>query len=228
MAPIVGVVGGMGPEGTVFYYRKLTAAFAALPPEARPGIVVDHVWLDRFAALLRAGTEDEIGALFAGSLGRLERAGAAVALIAAVTPHRFLPMLRRLSPLPIVDLVAAARDDVRAAGHRTVGLLGTRYTLTEPFFRGGLEEAGVTVVVPDGDGIERLDALIYGPLAAGEKTPAMRAEIAGIVVRMAARARLDALVVGCTDLMDVLETTLPLVDPIDGHVRAAVRALQGR
>lgn len=226
MQPIVGIVGGTGPEGTVHYYRKLTQRLAALPAERRPGIVVDHVWVDRFSGLLRAGAEQDAAALLHASLVRLQRAGAGLALFAAVTPHRFLETLRPRSPLPIVDLVSATCEDVRAAGHRVVGLIGTRLTVTEPFFRRALEAAGVEVVIPDEAGIAALDAMIFGPLARGETTPEMRAGIAALVGRMAARARLDALVVACTDLMDLMGDEVPLLDPIDSHLRLALRMLE--
>jgi aspartate racemase len=221
MARTIGVVGGLGPEGTVHYYRKLAKRLASIPVEGRPGIVIDHLWMERFAALLRGGATRDIAAMLGASLDRLHRAGAELALVAAVTPHKFLDELRERSTLPIVDLVEATRDDVASAGYRIVGLLGTRATLTEPFFRGGLERAGIEVVVPDAAGIAYLDDLIFGPLASGSKTPEMANDVAAIVNELRARARCDALVVACTDLMDLVSTTLPIVDAVECHVRAA-------
>jgi aspartate racemase len=222
MAACIGIVGGLGPEGTALYYRKLLSEIAAAAGAERPDLVIDHVWIDRFVALLRAGDEAAIASLFARSLGRLHRAGADRALIAAVTPHRFLDAIRKRSPLPLVDLVDATTAVVASAGFASVGLLGTRTTMTDPFFRERLQRAGVRVVVPDEAGIAWLDALIFGPLAAGEKNPAMRAELAGIVARMTAAAPVQGLVLACTDLGDLIDTALPTVDVIDCHVRAAL------
>lgn len=228
MPSTIGIVGGLGPEGTVHYYRKLVALLSAPPPEERARLVVDHVWIERFAALLRAGAEEEIARLLGGSLERLHRAGADVALVAAVTPHKFLPLLRERSPLPIVDLVEATRRELVSARLRTVALLGTRATVTDPFFRRPLEEAGIRVVVPDGDAVAWLDAFIFGPLAAGEKTDAAKARVAAIVGDLAAGAPLDAVVVACTDLMELVPRVAPLVDPIDCHLRLALDALRDR
>jgi aspartate racemase len=223
MGRTIGIVGGMGPEGTVHYYRKLAGRMAAIPlDEGRPGISIDHVWMDRFAALLRSGAEGEIATLLADSVQRLNRAGADLALIAAVTPHKFLASVQRASPIPVVDLVEATEREVAAAGYRTVALLGTRITLTEPFFKGGLERAGIRVAVPAEDGISYLNDLIFGPLASGTKTDAMRRDVREIVRKMASAEPLDAIVVGCTDLMDLLDPGLPLVDPIDCHVGRAM------
>lgn len=227
MPGTIGIVGGLGPEGTVHYYRKLTRQLSSIPLEVgRPGVVVDHVWMERFAALLRAGARDDIVSLLSESVGRLHGAGADLAMIAAVTPHKFLAGIREASPIPLVDIVEATRDEIVSAGHRTVGLLGTRATLTEAFFRGGLEAAGIGVVVPDAKGIAYLDDLIFGPLASGSKTEAMTAEVREIVSEMASRARLDALVVACTDLMDLVTPAIPVVDPIDCHVRLAIAAVR--
>jgi aspartate racemase len=225
MSTCIGVVGGLGPEGTVYYYRKLASALAQVPAAERPGIVVDHVWIDRFVALLRAGDEEGIASLFASSLERLRAAGARAAMIAAVTPHKFIDAIRRRSPLPLVDLVEATTEDVVRAGLRSVGLLGTRTTLTSPFFVDRLRRAGVRVVVPDEAGIAWLDELIFGPLAVGRPTPAMKDELSGVVARMTREAPVDALVVACTDLFELMDPAARLVDPIDCHVRAALAAI---
>lgn len=222
MRATLGIVGGLGPEGTVQYYRKLSARLGALPiPHRRPGILVDHVWIDRFAALHRVGAEAAVVALLGDSIRRLFRGGADVALVAAVTPHRFLPALRRISPVPIVDLVEATRDGILAAGHRRVGLLGTRATLTEPFLKGSLEAAGIEVVVPPARDVAWLDDLIFGPLAAGERPPDVDRELRRILRALGA-ARVDAVVVACTDLMPFLPPEVPLVDAVDCHVALAL------
>jgi aspartate racemase len=229
MPSILGVVGGLGPEGTVHYYRKLVHHFSrTLPVEARPGILIDQVWMDAFVPLLRAEAEAEIQTLFAASLRRLHQAGAEVALVASVTPHLFLGPVRKASPVEVVDIVQATEMELVASGYRCVGLLGTRLTLTHPFFKGGLEAAGIRVVVPDESGVAFLDALIFGPLAAGQKTPEMRRGMRELIQRLEAQAKLDALVVACTDLMDLLEPRTQLVDPIDSHIRLAARMLAGR
>lgn len=225
MRSTIGVVGGLGPEGTVHYYRKLAARLGAIPfDEGRPGLVIDHVWIDRFASLLRAGAEAEVLALLGNSIRRLHRAGADLALIAAVTPHKFLEPLRRSVPIPLVDLVEATHREVSRARYTRVGLLGTRATLTEPFFKGGLERAGIAVTVPAADEIGYLDELIFGALASGPPTDAMKREIGEIVRRMSAATKLDAIVVACTDLMDLMDTALPLVDPVECHVQLVVES----
>jgi aspartate racemase len=219
----LGVVGGLGPEGTVHYYRRIAARLGALPlDEHRPGLVVDHVWSDRFVALHRVGADAAVIALLADSLARLHRAGADVALVAAVAPHRFLPSLRRSSPLPIIDLVEATLNELVRAHHTRVALLGTRATLTENFFRRRLEQAGIQVSIPAPAEIDWLDDLIAGPLAAGQRTPATRRELQAILRRLEARGKLDAVVVACADLLELLDPALPLVDPVECHVALAV------
>jgi aspartate racemase len=180
--------------------------------------------MDGFASLLRAGAEEPILALLGDSLLRLHKGGAGLAVIAAVTPHKFLASLRRAAPLPIVDLVDATLREITRARHRRVGLLGTRATLTEPFFKGALERAGIEVTVPAPKEIALLDDLIFGALASGPKTPGMSREVQQIVRNMLAGAKLDALVVACTDLMDLVEPVLPLVDPVACHVALAVES----
>jgi aspartate racemase len=223
MRSTIGVVGGLGPEGTVHYYRKLAARLGTIPfDEGRPGLVVDHVWIDRFASLLRAGAEAEILALLGDSIRRLHRAGADLALVAAVTPHKYFEPLRRSAPIPLVDLVAATQREVSRARYGRVGLLGTRATLTEPFFKGALERAGIAVAVPAEDEIGYLDGLIFGALASGPPTGTMKRAIGEMVRKMSISSKLDAIVVACTDLMELMDTALPLVDPVECHIELAV------
>jgi aspartate racemase len=225
MRATIGIVGGLGPEGTVHYYRKLARYFAAVPGESRPGFLIEHVWMDSFESVLRAGDEGAVCALLLASLRRLHEGGADIALLAAVTPHLFLPALKKASPVPLVDVVQATEEALVSAGHGTIGLLGTRLTLTRPFFKRRLEAAGIRVVIPDEDGVATLDALIFGPLAAGERTQAMKDGLKAIVGRMQEVASLDAVVVACTDLMDVVDAGTVLVDPIDCHIGLAARTL---
>jgi aspartate racemase len=229
MSSTIGIIGGLGPEGTVHYYRKIAKHFAAtLAVEDRPGVVIDHLWMERFVGLFRAEAESQIQDFLSASLMRLHRAGADLAMVAAVTPHMFLAEVRKESPIEIIDLVEATQQELISAGHRTIGLLGTRQTLTRPFFKGGLEQVGIRVVVPDEHGVTYLDDLIFGPLASGTKTPEMRRGVTALIRNMTLEEPIDALVVACTDLMDLVEPTTVLVDPIDCHIRLAARAIEKR
>jgi aspartate racemase len=201
--------------------------FLTLPLEDRPGVLIDHLWMERLVGLLRAEAEEEIQDLLLASLRRLDRAGADLAMVAAVTPHMFLAPVRKQSPIEVLDLVEATEQELLSAGQRSIGLLGTRLTLTRPFFKGRLEQAGLRVVVPDEQGVSYLDHLIFGPLASGA-TSDMRHEVTALVRRMTLAEPIDALVIACTDLMDLIEPTMVLLDPIDCHIRLAARTLAQR
>jgi len=216
MSITIGIIGGLGPEGTVHYYRKLIKYFGGWVK--RPGIIIDQIWMDRFASLMRDGAEREIEELFLAALHRVQRAGANFAIIAAITPHKFLANIQGKVPLPVIDIVEATRQTICAAGYRRIGLLGTRLTLTDRFFREPMEASGISIQIPDESGIAYLDKLIFGNLASGIKTEDMRSEIAAIIEKMCQQAAIDCLVVACTDLFDLLDTDIPLVDPIDSHI----------
>jgi aspartate racemase len=227
MSLTIGVVGGLGPEGTVHYYEKLTKRLRAIPhDEGRPGIVVDHVWMDRFAPLILSGLDAASVSLLGESLERLHRAGADVALIAAVAPHKFLSSLRRATSVPVIDLVEATISELRRTRCSRVGLLGTRATITERFFKGGLERAGITVVIPGVRDITYLDELIFGPLALGKRPPAASSRVDEIVRGMMAGQKIDAIVVASPDLIRLVEPVLPLVDPVECHVAFAVNSVR--
>jgi aspartate racemase len=227
MSLTIGVVGGLGPEGTVHYYEKLTRRLRAIPhDEGRPGIVVDHVWMDRFAPLLLSGLDAASVTLLGESLDRLHRAGADVALIAAVSPHKFLSALRRATCVPVIDLVEATITELRRRRCARVGLLGTRATLTERFFRGGLERAGIAVAVPAGRDMTYLDDLIFGPLARGARPSGASQRLDEIVRGLVTGADVDAVVVASPGLIELVAPVLPLVDPVECHVALAVNSVR--
>jgi aspartate/glutamate racemase len=107
-----------------------------------------------------------------------------------------------------------------------VGLLGTRATLTERFFKGGLERAGIAVAIPGAREMKYLDDLIFGPLARGARPPDASRQLSEIVRSMMASVTLDALVVASPDLIELVEPMLPLVDPVECHVAFAVRSVR--
>jgi aspartate racemase len=155
---VLGVLGGIGPESTIAYYRALIAeGRAATPHGEQSPILITSIDVQRVLGLVEQNAHAELVDYVVRELERLERGNADLAIIAANTPHVVFHDLQARSPLPLVSVVEATRDAVRAAGFDRVGLFGTRFTMAGAFLsrrpfggghRGGRASSGRAVVPP--------------------------------------------------------------------------------
>ena len=145
----VGIIGGLGPESTIDYYRSIIQRVRARKPGAGyPHIIINSLDIDQGIAMLDAGRLDDLADYLSSGIESLERAGAEFAAIAANTPHLVFPDLERRSRIPLVSIVRATCDHVKARGFKKVGLLGTGFTMRANFYREEFEREGIDMLRP--------------------------------------------------------------------------------
>src|SRR5438105_6437783 len=121
----LGIVGGIGPESTIVYYRAILAEYRALKPDgSAPSIIINSIDLHRMLGLIAAGRYAEVSDFLLAEVRRLAAAGATFALLAAGTLHIVFDQIQRGSPIPLLSLVEATRDAAHARGYKKVGLFG--------------------------------------------------------------------------------------------------------
>jgi aspartate racemase len=206
----LGLIGGLGPLATLHYYQELAKADAGemLIIHAQMPTVLEHVQRED-----RAGLAD----YFARLIDRLARGGAEIAAISAVTPHICIRELEKITPLPLVDIIAETAAEIRTRGFRQVALFGTRYVVQSRLY-GMLD--GVDVIVP-----EQLDAIHEAYI----NTVAGGTEGRATLTTIAAGLPVDAVVLAGTDLsmiFDETNTPFPHVDAAKVHIQAIVRRLR--
>src|SRR6267142_4693042 len=160
----VGIIGGVGPESTIEYYRLIIAAYrdrqsgAGVPPgnheqdpgaTSYPSIIINSVDLTRLLAWIRANELDAFTNYLVAEIERLARAGADFGALASNTPHLVFDELRRRSPIPLISIVESTCDAARSLGLKRVGLFGTRFTMQARFYSDVFSRAGLTLVTPD-------------------------------------------------------------------------------
>ena len=187
----IGLLGGMSWESSAEYYRLVNEAVrerrGALHSARCLLLSVDFAEVE---ALQAAGRWDEAGELLAGAARRLERGGAELLVLCTNTMHRVAGAVEAATPLPLVHIADATAEAIRAAGLRRVGLLGTRYTMEQDFYRGRLEERhGLDVLVPDEHDRAVVHDVIYDELCAGRVEPASREAYRAVMAGLAARGR---------------------------------------
>lgn len=225
----IGLVGGMTPESTSIYYKLLIQG-ARQPggdPLRNPEIIIYSLNLTEVVRLQREGTRRDVVAHLAGILERLRLAGAEVGALTANTPHAYLDELRAETSLPLVSIVTATRDAAADRGLQRALLLGTRTTMEAEMYPREFADAGIEIVLPSNDDREFLDHTIYGELALGKVTPAVRQRFLDICERHINDDGIDSVILGCTEIPLVIKSgdlSIQVLDTTDTHVQAILAA----
>lgn len=227
----LGLIGGMSWESTLHYYRRLNELVAQrLGGLHSAQLVLWSVDFDRVAELQHAGAWDKAGEILVAAARQLERAGADELMICANTMHRVAPAVEAAVKIPLIHLADVTADALLDAGFRRAALLGTRFTMEEPFYRERLEGLGLDVDVPDPAERAEIHRIIFEELVKGRVEEGSRDRFAAILRRMHA-AGAGAAILGCTEFGMLIRQSdvpeVPLFDTTELHCRAGVEHLLG-
>lgn len=227
---IAGLVGGLGPESTIDYYRRILEIWKARRPGTLPALVIDSLDVNRGIELVRHDRNGLVAYLHA-SVDRLARAGCDFAAMAANTPHLVFDELAAAAPIPLVSIVEACADEARRRGLTRVGLLGTGFTMEAGFYPGVFGRMGIEVCVPDADGRSWLHERYLGELLNGVFRDETREGVLRLVSRLVDAHGIEAVVLAGTELPLLIRAErvagLPLLDTTEIHVQAIVSRLDG-
>lgn len=227
---MLGLVGGIGPESTIDYYRGILAGAKVRAPEANaPAMLITSLDPFPLLALLGDSKYDALTDILVREVERLARGGAEFAAICANTPHIVFDAVAGRVPIPMVSIVEAASAEAERHGWRKIGLLGTKFTMQGRFYPEVFALAGHTIVVPAHDEIEALHRIYVGELLKNEFAPESRRFLVDLIERMRARDGVDAVALAGTELPLLLRggplPAVPLLDTTPVHVQAIVDAL---
>jgi aspartate racemase len=153
----------------------------------------------KFVDWQHKGQWNEAAREMAEALERLHVAGADFGLIATNTMHIVFDEVQRAVHMPLLSIVQATAEAILASGFRSIGLLGTVFTMSEPFFREGLEQSGIRALVPEPDDQQQVNEVIYQELCRGEIRPTSRQMFLEIIARLR-RQGAEGIVLGCTEI----------------------------
>jgi len=228
----IGLIGGMSWDSTVTYYRHINEAIRArLGGLHSARVIVYSVDFHDIEQLQHAGRWDEAGALLAEAAQALARAGADFLVLGTNTMHKVAPAIEAAVTIPLLHIADPTARAIKSDGVTTVGLLGTRFTMEQDFYRGRMEAThGMTVLVPDSADRETVHRIIYDELCMGVVNAASRDAYRAIIARLVDKGA-QAVILGCTEislLVGPADATVPLYDTTALHAQAAAaRALEG-
>ena len=223
----IGLIGGMSWESTVTYYQLINETIKhQLGGLHSAKILLYSVDFAEVEACQAAGDWDKAADILTAAAQALERGSADLIVICTNTMHKVAPQVQAGVKLPLIHIAEATAQALKAQGIRKVGLLGTRYTMTQAFYRDKLIEAGLDVLTPDEADMDIVHHVIYDELCLGIIRGESKAEYLRIIDALAARGA-QGVILGCTEiglLVKQNDTTLPVFDTTAIHATQAAMA----
>ena len=225
---IIGLIGGMSWESTVPYYRQINETVKErLGGLHSAKIILYSVDFHDIERLQHAGDWDVAGAMLAEAARSLQAAGANFLVLCTNTMHKVASAIEAAVTIPLLHIADPTAAEIRAAGHASVGLLGTRFTMEQDFYRDRLSERhGLRVIVPGPEDRETVHRIIYDELCLGIVKDASRIEYRRIMADLASKGA-QAIILGCTEISLLVtgqDAAVPLFDTTAIHARAAAEA----
>ena len=220
----IGLIGGMSWESTVTYYQIVNETMKKELGGLHSAKVllysVDFAEIEEYQA---KGEWDKSAEVLSAAAVNLEKAGADFIVICTNTMHKVAPEIQKHISIPIIHIAEATADELKKNGISRVGLLGTKYTMTQEFYKNKLIEAGIEVVIPDSEGVEVVNNIIYNELCLGiisEESQKKYIDIIGELENKGAQG----VILGCTEiglLIQQPDVTLPVFDTTFIHAKKA-------
>jgi aspartate racemase len=221
----LGIIGGTSWSSTALYYEHLNRIVAArLGGLHSATLAIESLDLAPFAAMQQSGDWDGVAHMVVEAARRLKASGAEGLLLASNTSHKVEGAAAAETGLPVLHIADATADRLVADGRRRVALLGTRFTMTEPFIRERIEARGIACASIEKGWITEVDRIIYEELAAGRVTRDSQRKLKSLITELA-KQKVEAIVLACTELVlavDVRANVLPVYDTTAIHARSAV------
>jgi len=225
----IGLIGGMGPESTLDYYREIINAFKDDAGDLNyPEILIYSVNLSDFLRFMKIKAYDRIVDLLLGKITALHRAGADFAAITANTPHLLFDEILAKSPLPLISIVEATCQEAVRRDLKRPGLLGTGFTMNATFYQEVFGRQGIDIVLPDQAEKEIINMKLFGEIELGIFKDETRELLVKIMARMVRDQQIDSVILGCTEFPLILSEReyagVPMLNTTRIHVDAIVNA----
>jgi len=226
MKPI-GIIGGLGPESTVDYYKEIIAAFNAKYDEmAYPEVIIYSVNIDEFMKFVETKNWPGLSEWLLEKISSIHRAGAQFAVIASNTPHIVFDEIKSKSPIHLLSIVEETCNKAQEMDLKNVGLMGTKLTMEADFYKKPFISKGMSVVVPSEKEQQFIHHKLFSEIELGIFKDSTREELLAIAKRMVDEEGVDALILGCTELPLILTQSkygIPFLNTTAIHCESIIK-----
>ncbi|MGH8613729.1 MAG: aspartate/glutamate racemase family protein [Gammaproteobacteria bacterium] len=201
----VGLIGGIGPESTIEYYRSIISSYREQKPDGGyPAILVNSVNLTQLIEWMNVNDLEKVTEYLILEVEKLAKAGADFGAFASNTPHIVFDEIQRQSRIPLISIVEATCERVQALGFKKVALFGTRFTMQGRFYPDVFSRAGIKLIVPEPEEQTYIHDKYLGELLNNIFLPETRQALLAIADELKARHGIEALILGGTELPLIL------------------------
>ena len=221
----IGIIGGIGPESTLDYYRRLIRAFQERKSTDFPEIVIYSANLTELLKLMEGKRWDALAEWLLHRIEALRKAGAEFGAIGSNSPHVVFDAVKSRSSLPLVSIVEATCRKAQELGVKRLGLMGTAFTMQADFFQVAFLAKGMSVVMPEPEDQRLIQRKLFTEIELGIIKDSTRDEMLAVAKRMIDRYGIEALILGCTELPLILtqdEFGIPFLNTTAIHAEAMV------
>jgi aspartate racemase len=226
----IGILGGLGPEATVDYYKEIIREFNAMSNDGSlsyPEMIIYSVNMYKFIGFLEKEMYPEAIDYIAACVNKLKDAGADFAVISANTPHLLFNEIRSKTGLPLISIVETCAEKAAEIQVKKCGLLGTRFTMNSSFYQEVFAKKGIDVVVPDQTEVEFINRKLFSEMEIGIFSKETKAAFLNIVDKMKIRDGIDSIILGCTEFpimfTDDQYLGIPFLNTTRIHVKEMIK-----
>ena len=225
-----GIIGGIGPESTIVYYRSIVASYREQKHDGSyPPLLLNSIDLTKMLDLIGTNQLTEVTEYLASEVQKLAKAGANFGLLAANTPHIVFNEIQNRSPIPLISIVEATCKEAQRLGLKKVALFGIRFTMEGQFYPEVFTKAGIELSVPTSDEQNFIHDKYLNELVHGILLPETRERLLQIVDRMRDEEGIEGLILGGTELPLILKDSqyngMTFLDTTQIHVKHVVAEL---
>lgn len=220
----LGIIGGMGPESTIEYYNRIVYGYQKINDQDYfPNIIIESVNMFEMLELCRSKQYDSLTLFLLKAIKNVYKGGAEFAVLSANTPHIVFDKLKEKSPIPLISIVEETCKKVKDDGVKTVGLIGTSFTMENDFFIQPFIENNMKVVIPEKKERDFINGKIISELEYGIIKEETKQDIINIIEQMVKDHGIEGIILGCTELPllikdgDIKER---VYDTMDIHVKS--------
>ncbi len=222
----IGLIGGMSWESTSLYYKtineyiknKLGGLYSAK-------CILYSVNFEEISRLQKSGDWGKCGEILGDIAKKLETAGADYIVICTNTMHKVVPEMKKYINIPVIHIAEAAYGRIAPKGIKNIGLLGTKYTMQQDFYKSILIDKGLNVIIPDEEDIEFINNVIFNELCCGEINPKSKQKFIEIVEKLKNKGA-EGIILGCTEIVMLIsqkDIDIPVFDTTAIHAETAAQ-----
>ncbi len=227
----IGILGGLGPDSTLDYYKTITRAFSGGENDfSFPEIIIVSANLQEALQIVETKDWPKLTGWLLDKVERLHKAGAEFGAIACNTPHIVFDELAERSPIPLISIVEETAKYAQQKRLKNLGLMGTKLTMGSDFYQQVFAQHGISVVVPTEKEQERIQHLIFTEIELGIFKESTHNELLSITKRMKDEDKIDGLILGCTELPLILTDevfNIPFLNTSAIHCRSIIEYCKG-